>query len=92
MNFKCKIIERNRTPSNRREMSNKSKKVQFNEKRRVRKYERDDEEDDGSENGGDATDELGVTKKIKHSLDSDEEDDNTEKYEILNRSALNGKY
>jgi hypothetical protein len=29
-------------------------------------------------------------KKVKHTLDSDEEDD-TEKYEVLRREALNGR-
>ena len=67
-----------------------SKRVQFSDKRKVKNYDRD--EDSGSGEEYDLTgDDEKANKKSKHSLDSDEED-NVEKYEILNKNVLNGLY
>ena len=66
-------------------MSTGKKKVQFSDKKKLNKYERDD-----SESGGELSDDdESGKKKAKHSLDSDEED-NTDKYDILNKEVLNG--
>lgn len=64
------------------------KKVQFDRRKKVKKFTKDeysgsdlDEEENSDIESG--------TKKSKHSLDSDEED-NTEKYKLLNREFMNG--
>ena len=65
------------------------KKVQFSDKKKYNKYDR---EESGSESGGEQgnySDEDANPKKAKHSLDSDEED-NTEKYKILNKEVFKG--
>ena len=73
-------------------MSSK-KKVQFNSKRKVKKFQRNDEEENDYEDNNECNlsdqDELIEIKKPKHKLDSDEEDD-TDKYEILRKEALKG--
>ena len=73
-------------------MSSK-KKVQFNSKRKVKKFQRNDEEENDYEDNNECNlsdqDELIEIKKPKHTLDSDEEDD-TDKYEILRKEALKG--
>lgn len=63
------------------------KKVQFDRRKKVKKFTKDeysgsdlDEEENSDIESG--------TKKSKHSLDSDEED-NTEKYKLLNREFMN---
>ena len=67
------------------------KRVQFDPKKKVKKYACEEEEDDeeiGSDQ--DNSDSESGKKKIKHSLDSDEED-NADKYKLLNREFMNGK-
>jgi hypothetical protein len=66
-----------------------TKKVQFSDKKKYNKYARDESES-GSGGEQDYSDEDSERKRVKHSLDSDEED-NTEKYEILNRDTLDGQ-
>ena len=70
-------------------------KGSMRDKKKVSKYARDNDDDDGSDEdtggGGGSDDERTSNKKAKHSLDSDEED-NTEKYELLNRNALDGNH
>jgi len=65
------------------------KKVQFNDKKSYKKYKKQSES--GSEELSDVNsdEESNNPKKVKHSLDSDEED-NADKYKSLNRDALNG--
>ena len=58
------------------------RKVQFNPKKKVKKFSRDADEEISE------SDEDVPKEKPKHSLDSDEEDN--EKYELLNRDCLNG--
>lgn len=73
-------------------MSSK-KKVQFSDKKSYQKYKK--QSDSGSEEQSDddrnniSDDEATNPKKVKHSLDSDEED-NSDKYKSLNRDTLNG--
>jgi CD2 antigen cytoplasmic tail-binding protein 2 len=66
------------------------KKVQFSDKKKFSKYAREESES-GSGGEQDYSDEDAERKKVKHSLDSDEED-NTEKYEILNKDTLDGRF
>lgn len=61
---------------------NSKRKVQFDETKRVKKFNKSSDESD-SEQG---TQEI---EKNKHTLDSDEED-NTDKYKLLNQDCLKG--
>jgi hypothetical protein len=69
------------------------KKVQFSEKKTVHQTDQIDQPESGSDNTDQeenySDSEEVDPKKAKHSLDSDEED-NTDKYKVLKRSALNG--
>jgi hypothetical protein len=64
-----------------------TKRVKFDKKKKVKKYDRDEYSDSDSQGGNNSDDET-KNKKF-HSLDSDEEDD-TDKYELLNREFMNG--
>lgn len=64
-----------------------TKRVQFDKKKRVKKYDREEYSDSDSK-GSNGSDDEAKTKKF-HSLDSDEEDDSG-KYELLNRDFMNG--
>ena len=75
-------------------MSSK-KRVQFDPKKKVNKYVREEDEDDDDEeivdsDQDDNSDTESGKKKVKHSLDSDEED-NADKYKLLNREFMNGQ-
>ena len=72
------------------EMSTK-KKVQFDRRKKVKKFNKDDDEmNSGSDVDDDENSDVeSGTKKSKHSLDSDEED-NADKYKLLNREFMNG--
>jgi hypothetical protein len=66
------------------------KRVQFDPKKKVKKYAREEEDDDEEiESDQDNSDSESEKKKTKHSLDSDEED-NADKYKLLNREFMNG--
>ncbi len=69
-------------------MSTTKRKVQFNSKKKVKKFSRDEGEDD-SASDYEKSDEEFAKPKAKHSLDSDEED-NADKYDLLNQECLNG--
>ena len=58
------------------------RKVQFNPKKKVKKFQQEANEEISE------SEEDILKEKPKHSLDSDEEDN--EKYELLNRDCLNG--
>ena len=63
---------------------NSKRKVQFDMTTRVKKITRHSEEYESDE-------EIEKTEKPKHTLDSDEEDE-TDKFKLLNQDRLNGYY
>jgi hypothetical protein len=69
------------------------KKVQFSDKKSYQKFKKQSEsgsEEQSDEDRNNYSDEEAANpKKVKHSLDSDEED-NSDRYKSLNRDALNG--
>ena len=66
------------------------RKVQFSNTKRVKKFTKNSEEYSGSD--ADRSDEEESNKpKVKHTLDSDEED-NTDKYKPLNEECLHGNF
>lgn len=64
------------------------KKVQFSHKKNVKKFKQHEPSDSDDDSGSKNSDNE-LTAKGKHTLDSDEEDD-SDKIEVLNRSALKG--
>lgn len=61
---------------------NSKRKVQFDETKRVKRFNKSSEESDSEQGTKDI-------EKNKHTLDSDEED-NTDKYKLLNQDCLKG--
>jgi hypothetical protein len=68
-------------------MSSAKKRVKFNENQNS--YKKSNEQSDYDSNEDESGDELNSKRNNKHSLDSDEED-NTEKYQILNKKVFSG--
>jgi hypothetical protein len=72
--------------------SSKQKKVRFDEKKQEKKYKRQESNSNSEDDDGEdelRSDDESERKKIKHSLDSDEED-NADNYVKLKRDVLNG--
>lgn len=65
------------------------KKVKFNDKKEFKRYDKETESDQSGDEPSNQSDDESSSKKVKHSLDSDEED-NTQKYEALNRDVFKG--
>ena len=64
------------------------KRVQFNEKKKVKKFKNDSDEDGGVDNDDEEFGEFeGGSKNKKHTLDSDEED-NSDEIVKLNRAVF----
>ncbi len=69
-------------------METKKRKVQFSGTKKVKKFVKGDYEDGSDLERSD--EEVDSKEKIKHTLDSDEEDDSG-KFKLLNQECLHGR-